>query len=340
MRSIDWYMVIGTSCLMLSSAGDALARPCSGNAECPRGSNCFPFTEAPGGGSAGSCTSLSCEGDSDCAAGTRCFFYFDEQCVAAADGGQSCGPGNVCVRQWQAPCTADSDCGPGFTCSGTGGLLACGPNQNQAQATQGRPYAVASVVPCTAGRAPLLPPFCNMADAGSRLCPPDPCNDSSTCLSIHWSTCVPQQTGPCTLDSDCPATWSCQCPPSCGFASRPSIALDAAVAPSDAGCTKTCMAPNSDLSNGGDCFSNAAATVEASSGAADVRSTPSGVADTGLRGALDAGSARSAAAPTSTRAHGGCRIIDDEPAPATSWGVLAMCGFACWLRLRNSKRSG
>ena len=335
MRSIACFTFIGAASLSLLSAGDARARPCASEADCPSGFDCFPSGDtADGGSSAGSCISLSCKGDSDCGAGTRCFFGFDTQCVTVADGGQSCGLGNVCVPQWQAPCAVDSDCGPGFTCSGSDGFAACGPNQDQA--TEGRPYAMTSVIPCSATLPPISPPWCNGADAGDRSCPQDACKDSSSCLSVHWNTCLPQQTGPCTRDSDCPATWSCQCPASCGFTHGPALAADAGVTTSDAGCTKACVAPNSDLMNGGDCFSNDGAVVSGPSRGSNVDSEPaSDGTDGGLRGALDAGSARSRAASNSPRAHGGCQIVDGAPVQRTRWGMFAMWGVACWIRRRR-----
>ena len=164
------------------------------------------------------------------------------------DGGQSCAPFNACVPQWQVPCTANSDCGPGFTCgaSGDGGTGVggfgegiCGPGQYDASIP---PYATAMVIPCA--EVPMPP-----AHPGSLQI----CEAGSTCLALSFQLCVAPPPAPCSVDSDCPSTWTCACPDFGMFlppVSSPAIFPDASLSVSDAACAKQCLAPNSDLSSG------------------------------------------------------------------------------------------
>jgi hypothetical protein len=315
--------------LVLCLAPTAQARPCASEADCPLGFMCLPFGTNSDGGVAETCQSLSCQSDADCGSGTRCEFNLGSQCVPASDGGQSCKPFNACVPQWQAPCAVDDDCGPGFTCAAnTAGLFACGPNQ----AEQVPPYATATPVPCESAQPPIpIPPSwrCDQPDAGA-LCIPNLCDAGSTCLSIQWNTCAAQQTGPCTVDSDCPPTWTCECPSSCGqVGGNASVAIpatDAAVPAAAAGCTKQCVAPNSDLQfNFGACFGNAGAVNGSGTTAAP------GAAD----GGLDAGAPPSAA--MSARS-GGCRVGGGAPASADAWATFAAWCAALWLGPRRRVR--
>jgi hypothetical protein len=309
----------------------AHARACATEADCPHGFGCLgpggsaseaippfpPTSPAADGGPGGVCSSLQCESNSDCGDGTRCELDVASVCTGGAG---SCMPGNMCVPAWQARCTVDGDCGPGFRCSGSDGYDECAPPS----AAKVPSYATATTVSCASLLPPLLPPPSWHVD----LC------DASTCTSITWSTCVAQPTGPCTVDADCPATWNCACPVGVGggLVAGGDDAADASAA-TPAACTPQCLPPNSDLapsygSAGGGSFSGSA-----------LNGPTGGPARTPAGAVVDAGAAavqRSGAAAPGASSRGGCQLAGRDPGAATPWAILL--GLVVAQRVRARRR--
>ncbi len=244
----------------------------------------------------------TCTSDSDCASAFRCDIDVDTECVFDADGGHSCGPGNACVPQWQAPCTDDGECGPGFTCSGPGGYFDCGPRQDAVIP----PYATTTTTDCS--DIPKPPDPC-AGDPSNCPVVPQICEAGTSCITLSWKTCEAQATGPCTVDSDCPSTWTCQCPEDYG-PGGPALLADASADSNDAGCTKACIPPNSSSAFG----------VNAGPSSSPPGSTPT-VAD-------------------SNKSSSGCQIQAGQAAAGAPWGVLMALGCAtAWVRRRRTASS-
>jgi hypothetical protein len=214
----------------LFGARASYARDCSAS-DCPRGYACVDTTASDDGGDAGTCLASACQTDSDCAAGFRCDIDAYTECVGGA-----CGLATVCQPQYDVPCEADGDCGPGFTCSGSVGGYNCGAHQDA-----GYPYGTTMTVPCEDVPGPPIP---LPPDSGFDI--PPICQPGSTCTSNTYKTCQSQAPSSCSVDSDCPSTWTCGCEQVGGFGGELPLLTDGAVA-TDAACTKTCIAPNSDL---------------------------------------------------------------------------------------------
>ena len=254
--------------------------------------------------------SVFCQTDADCGPGTRCYVDSPTNTCVTGDGGQQQCSSNACVPQWEAPCSVDTDCGSGFTCSGSGGYtqFVCGTRTGQPVP----PYATETPTPCPAPPLPLplpagfVPPF--SCDAGP-----------GACFSVAWKTCVAEATPPCAVDADCPPTWTCGCKATCptsGIELPPSSDADAPAPIADTGCTLTCVPPNSDLLPPLGCFS---AIGNASSPPASATAPTTGVADGGTP------YAHSSAAPadtTGTTAQGGCQVGPGGESPG--WFVLAI----------------
>jgi hypothetical protein len=98
-------------------------RSCTTDADCPAGLGCIDFsTDCLGEEEEVDCSPetvllcgpKTCATDEDCAGGTSCLtcedFYSAEECA------EEFGGPPVCLPPYFAPCRADADCGPGFTC--------------------------------------------------------------------------------------------------------------------------------------------------------------------------------------------------------------------------------
>ena len=314
-RRLPRSVPIAAACAILFATHAAHARDCSAGADCPRGFQCI--ASDPDAGPEGTCASLSCQSDSDCASGFRCDIGL--------------GPGNACTPQWQVPCLTETDCGPGFTCtmSTFGGSYNCGKDQDAALP----PYEKAMPIAC--GDIPRPPDPCSLSDASCPFVIPSICDAGSMCTAVTWKSCQAMQTGPCSVDSDCPSTWTCACPGSGGNPGGPALPPGA----SDAGCTKQCVAPNSDLSYGGSGngvgFGGSASPVGAplfDAGAAS--STADAAAGSGANSASPGGTGSA-----SKGSDGGCGVGATKPMTDAPYGaLLALCG-ASWMRRRHSRRA-
>jgi hypothetical protein len=310
-RRLRRSVSVAAACATLFATHAAQARDCSAGADCPRGFECI--ASDPTAGPAGTCASLSCQSDSDCASSFRCDIGF--------------GAGNSCAPQWQVPCLTETDCGPGFTCMSTfGGSYNCGKGQDAAVP----PYEKAMPIAC--GDIPRPPDPCSLSDASCPFAIPSICDAGSMCTAVTWKSCEATQTGPCSVDSDCPSTWTCQCPSSAGNPGGPPSPPPGA---GDAGCTKRCVAPNSDLSNGGSegpGFGGSLPVGVPLGDAGAASSTPDAAAGSGANGASPGG-----AGSASKGSDGGCGVDATNPTTDAAYGaLLALCG-ASWMRRRSRR---
>jgi hypothetical protein len=275
--------------VLLGASSTAYALNCHLDTDCPQGFQCL------GGdlNSPGSCISGSCTADSDCGASFRCWQLI-QSCAGDSGVGESCKPKSMCVPQWQAPCAQDVDCGPGFACSDTSNLVECPAGDEPLPS-----YASASTIPCS--EVPKPPSPCG-ADAGCQgpgITIPALCEPGTFCRSIKWKICHQQASETCTADSDCPSTWTCVCPPFGDFVSSNAMIVDSDGGTSPSGsCRKTCLAPNSDIENGG--FGNAESTM----------ATGSSMNDAGAGHVIHA--ARDAGMPLGKRS-AGCSLTAARP---------------------------
>jgi len=254
----------------------AEARTCTTGAECPLGFQCLPGGGSAEGGSASSCISLSCRSNSDCGADLVCETDIGTECIQEADGGQSCGPASACVPQWQAPCTADGDCGDGFQCQSLGSLCDCSGKRSLLDAG-------GVVTPCESIPMPPHPPCLDDA-----ACPsfPSLCDAGTTCICATTRMCVEQLMPPCSVSTDCLPGWTCACPPAGGV----EIPADASLAAG--GCeSKVCEPPNWDLSY-----------LPDNNGAAIPEPSPPTTVDASLAASTQTGATRA------TSSGGGCSI--------------------------------
>lgn len=152
-RSLVLLAVFGGT---LGGSLDAQADSCHVNDDCDEGFECL---HSPEGSPEGHCDWPSCQHDADCDEGLRCA-RVGTVCRESDDGGLVCDKAMACVAQWQVPCREDSDCGPGFTCSGKTVYFDC---RDDAEA-QVPPGATVSHVPCEA--VPKPPQISGCDDAG------------------------------------------------------------------------------------------------------------------------------------------------------------------------------
>ncbi len=311
MRYAFWALSFLAS--MTLASREARARSCSVASDCPKGFDCEPAGVGPDGGPAGACVSLACESSGDCGPGLSCYLDMGTECMTAADGGETCEEHNACVPQWDAPCLADSDCGPGYSCApANGGSFNCGKNQDAGQP----PYAMVTVVACSAVPVPPFP-FPDGGFPPGFPAIPSICEAGTTCTEVTWRTCVAQQTGACSGDSDCPSTWTCGCQSTCSELPTPP-----GQTPIDAGCTKGCIPPNSDL----DPFVCAGGVGAPSFGPF--------VSDGGASAEREGGAPNGAA---SSGSHGGCQM--GSGSAGIGWYLAVAAGLA-WARGGRRRRRG
>lgn len=318
---------------------------CAASTDCPKNFACVPRSTEPDGAAAEStCVSGQCQSDSDCAAGFRCLFAFGSTCTAGADGGQDCQPNNVCTPQWEVPCTASSQCGPGFTCALDGGALAdpasdivpagfvdCGPSRFDASVPS---YATATWISCSDVPEPG---FCDDGEGGGATlpgCPLPICEAGTECLSVTSHSCSsPAVYQSCQSEADCPETWTCGCPETCGdivvVASGAVVASDAGPV-ADAGCTTVCIPPNADLSPGyGICNGTFSGSSSSSSA---LGAGPS----TNLAEAGSSANPANGAQPTDS-VQGGCQTAPGRPSgDGAAFLVLAVVLAATRARARRT----
>ncbi|HLK36983.1 MAG TPA: hypothetical protein VKU41_09560 [Polyangiaceae bacterium] len=322
-QAFSRVLAISACASIASSSLQAQARTCSAASDCPKGFDCQPAGMGPDGGPANACVSLSCQSNADCGPGLSCYADMGTRCQTSEDGGQTCGPYNACVPQWEAPCVADPDCGPGYTCPpSTFGSYNCGKDQDASLPS----YATVSTVPCSAvPKPPFLPP----PDSGFVI--PSICEAGTTCTKVTWNTCVAQNTGACRVDSDCPQTWTCACQSTCG-ALPPGSGIDA-------GCTLGCIPPNSDLSTvtcngvaGGPSFGPSTPTTPPSSALAD-----GGVDAAASHESPEASASGESPGTGSSSAHGGgCQIAAEGG--AQGWPLLAAGALLAARSTRRTRR--
>ncbi len=196
--------------------------PCAPGQTCPPPPPCTP-TEYK------ECEPGPCTVDTDCADGMVCDSQDVSNCTEPAPL-PSCPPDQKCpvpdpvcttttvkqcVPRYMLPCTADADCGAGFTCvpdqecgcSGGGGFgVADAGVAKGGDLPPPPPTATAPApVPTTSGGVPTPAP----APTTSGGVPtPAPVPTDCTCTNLPTSHCQ-ANTVSCTSNTDCPANWTC-----------------------------------------------------------------------------------------------------------------------------------
>jgi MYXO-CTERM domain-containing protein len=174
------------------------------------------------------CMPGPCESDADCGADMVCHTYEWESCDGSA--GVSCdadgnceemevesnctsGSSSECIYRWQEPCSADADCGGGFTCVTVESVCDCG---GAAVGSGDGAESGGGMDPSTDGD--MAPPSDFVAppmDAGTGGMEPPPETTDCDCGG-EYSYCQADEI-PCETADECPSGWSCEAPPSgCG----------------------------------------------------------------------------------------------------------------------------
>jgi len=175
----DADCVKGWACQVTGGSGCGYA--CPPGQECSPPPDCVPQQTK-------SCVPGPCKADSDCATGMVCYSTTVgcdavPPCAAGADcPTTTCSNAtqSQCIPRYDAPCTADADCGPGFTCLADSSGCGC---------------ASAGSAPGADGGAP--PPPVTTCDC--------PAATTSSCHALPVS---------CTSAADCASGWSCEQLPS------------------------------------------------------------------------------------------------------------------------------
>jgi hypothetical protein len=182
----------GTACPAIACLGDGACETCT-----PQ------FTY--------SCEPATCETDSDCATGMVCYTDSATSCPGVATPPKcpaeqpDCGvapavqdagacvttTSKTCVAQYQLPCTASSDCGPGFNCvADTATECSGGGSAGSAGSASG----------ATSG---------GVANGTNASTAPAVAEDGGCTTTPTGTSSCQAQTITCTTDADCPATWTC-----------------------------------------------------------------------------------------------------------------------------------
>lgn len=181
-------------------------------APCPADTVCAQDAKAEAGQQAtyGVCVEASCTTNADCGSGMVCHTEEQESC----SGGSACPPNaqcfappatctttkvSTCMFKWQLPCSADAECGDGFTCQPTVSG-ACSGGSGTVTAGTGTSSS-------SGGGADAKMPSVGGTDGtagGAGTAPPDMC----TTTTSFPGYCAPKAST-CTVDSDCPASWTC-----------------------------------------------------------------------------------------------------------------------------------
>jgi hypothetical protein len=186
----------GFECTVVGGTGCASAA-CAPGQTCPEPEPCVATQEM-------GCTPAHCTSNAECSAGMLCHAWEQPcavtDCACAPDvpdcgcGTTTCEPTTVsmCTPRYLLPCSADAECGDGFTCQ----------EQMTGCATPG---SAGGSDPAPAG-APLPPD--NAGGAASDPIEPAPAPDCSPEPSGIFQ-CVVKEIA-CTSAVECPAGWSCE----------------------------------------------------------------------------------------------------------------------------------
>jgi Cys-rich repeat protein len=146
-RTFSPMLVLASTFL---TAGVGAAQECATDADCPAGYVCAGYAGAcpdcPPGQSCDPCVPeafsvceilpTTCTADADCEEGLICVHFSGQSCPGAEpcrEGDPDCSTEplpcetvdeSYCAPPYVAPCTADADCGPGFTCE-SGEVCTC-----------------------------------------------------------------------------------------------------------------------------------------------------------------------------------------------------------------------
>jgi MYXO-CTERM domain-containing protein len=193
--------------------GNAQARCCGADSDCPKGFACLGDADVDGG-LHGFCASwfVPCECDADCVAGLVCYRDSSNVCIAYADGGAgTCQLEGQCVAPWQRPCSTNADCGEGnFTCSANGELCsgsACQPEYSCVAPSL--PNTCTANADCPSGwTCEVDYAIMTKCDPTVHGCPAEGCpppTGQMTCRPPYWELVGSNNwSGPPSTSSNCP----------------------------------------------------------------------------------------------------------------------------------------
>jgi hypothetical protein len=220
---------VGALVTLLGAASTARAQECATAADCGKGFTCEIVNIAPpptkgvacaagsvcpvadpgtavdaGTATTGTCVEASCTSDADCGVTMVCH----SEGQTCTGGGAACPtnaecfvpttpptctPVSICKYEWELPCTADAECGDGFSCVfGTSG--GCG-SSGMGTVSGGMTSTGVTGAPTPASD----------GGAASRSAPaPGDCVVTTNTVG----SCQPKATT-CAVDADCPTAWTC-----------------------------------------------------------------------------------------------------------------------------------
>jgi MYXO-CTERM domain-containing protein len=342
MRFSPLRLAISAGAVTAMLAAHAQAQNCGADADCPKGFTCEetavptcvdvpPCAEGEAcparqpecsSEPSHSCVSIDCSSDSDCADDMACETVTTRDCAQTtcpADGDcpkveTSCEAEtrNYCVPKYMLPCSADSDCGAGFSCverescgcSGGGGSSE--PSPGGAPPDGGGSDSFAPIDP-DADPAEVPPSDGSGEDPAQR-----PADDGScSCEPSGEFACVVDRVA-CASDADCAAGFTCEDNPE-GVCWQSSDG--------DSGCTepdppKLCMPPYTDLYGG---------VGRSEGGLAGQPESPAGDAASGSGDSNTAGESDgddNAASGSGKSNSGGCSVA--AAGGSAPWGLTAL----------------
>lgn len=146
-------------------------KPCAGDDDCGEGLACVTITTT-------SCSSptmpVSCDAEGNCTGGSE-----SEPSETTCDEESA----SYCLPRWAAPCVADVDCGPGFSCVEMESCACSGGGSSD----------------------PAVPDGSGGADEPSS----DGAEGTCSCTGSGELYCEPEQV-PCAADGDCLEGWTCE----------------------------------------------------------------------------------------------------------------------------------
>jgi MYXO-CTERM domain-containing protein len=381
-------LMVATLASPLLLASPAPAQTCATDADCGKGLSCQSsglVTKAcPAGADCSapdyaptlvmSCQAAPCASDSDCGTGMICHSTTSTTCSGSTGAPVKCDPTtgcesvptptptpeetcttstrSLCAYRWQLPCSADADCGDGFTCQpsvmgtcsggtpvGTGST---GTGTTGSAGTSSGSAGSGSSSEGTGGAAGAAPTP-GSPDAGVSTAP------VCTTTTYYPGSCQPKAKT-CAVDADCPSTWKCASVVSGDVATKP-MPVDggATTEPAPAGeppmssdpiLTLICQSPTGypirGATEGGNGGTTLGGTDQTSKGTDAGTAGGAGSTTPPVPSLPTSDGDTSTAKPSGAQTGGGCSVSGTTPSDAALW--LAMVGLVALRSWRRGRR--
>lgn len=216
--------------IALTVGGQVRAQTCASDADCRKGLRCqsaagtttpvATCTADSGSCKAGdptvivvmTCQAAPCGTDDDCGTDMVCHQQVSTTCTGSTPVAIKCDPNtacdagepvpvictdtmtSLCAYRWEMPCSADADCGDGFTCKPSTYGTCTGSGGTATPTSGGASAGAGGGTGSTA--APVPPP--NLVDGGV----------TCTVVSSYPGSCQAKPVA-CTAATDCPSGWTC-----------------------------------------------------------------------------------------------------------------------------------